>query len=285
MLARLSASATSGLVRAAPTSLRRLSPQVRFNSSEAPAQAPAQQPATDSEAQPKKRAIPLADSLGDISISNAPRERSTGNGDRRQNGKGNRDPNRQRQPRPNGERNNNGNNNNNRGQFAARGQRNDRRPAREQGQAQAAPGGDASQQQQNQRDQRRSPRPRREEDDEPINIPAPREIELGNLEDLFGAPTPSSPAPNALQSANDTKPLSPSQHRVQALLERTAGDYSRYVPKVLPTTNVKELSPLALGEFILSKRRDVGLPSRKNALAVIGKFPATNTVPKDAPPS
>lgn len=222
-----------------------------------------------------------------------------GNGVRRQNGSGNgngnwnRDPNRPQRPRQssnnnfNRDGNGNGNPNRNRANAAGRGQNNPdgqrggQRPPRQTDQAQGAQSRDPAQQQP-QREQRRPRRPRDEdeEDHQPFNIPAPRKIEFGNLDELFGTSAARTRAPGGVKLADGAKQLSPSQDRVQTFLERTAGDYSRYVPKTLLCTDVRELTPLELGGFVLSKRRDVKLQAREKALAVVGKFPGTNAVVK-----
>ncbi|OJT11198.1 hypothetical protein TRAPUB_12282 [Trametes pubescens] len=299
MLARFSSSSNACLARRTTPSLQRLSSQVRFNSSEAAAPPSV----SDVDAAPKKRAIPIADSLGDITIASPSQQQEaqsrngTRNGDRRQNGNGNgngnwnRDPNRPQRPRQNNNNNfnrdgnGNGNQNRNRANAAGRGQNNPdgqhggQRPPRQNNQSQGAqPGG------QPQREQRRPRRPRDEdeEDRQPFNIPAPRKIEFGNLDELFGTSAARPRAPGSVTPADGAKQLSPSQDRVQTFLERTAGDYSRYVPKTLLSTDVRELTPLELGGFVLSKRRDVKLQARENALAVVGKFPGTNVVVKGA---
>ncbi|KAI0828854.1 hypothetical protein BC628DRAFT_1417253 [Trametes gibbosa] len=296
MLARLSVSATSHLARGTPSTLQRLASQARFNSSDAASPA---EPAPDADAAPKKRAIPLADSLGDITITNRPRGgggprrngdsvNGTGNG----NGNGTRDYNR---PRSNNFNSRDGNGNDNRANAGARrqnngngngngnGQRSARQDGRGQGQQQSAQYNGAPRQQHNRRDDRRPRRSNSEgeegEEEVPFVIPPQRKIELGNLEDFFGPPTAASGAPHVAITAG-TK--SPSQERVQALIERTAGDYSRFIAKPLPSTDVRTLSPLELSAFVLSKRRDVTLQSRQNALAVVGKFPETKVVAQGA---
>lgn len=93
---------------------------------------------------------------------------------------------------------------------------------------------------------------------------------MGNLDALFGAPT--SPLSSQVVSTAPRKDVTPSQARVQLLLEKTAGDYSRYVPRPFPTTDVRKLGPVKLGEFVLSRKRDAGLTARQNVMTVIEKF-------------
>ncbi|OSD00802.1 hypothetical protein PYCCODRAFT_1478837 [Trametes coccinea BRFM310] len=303
MLVRLSStlpSATASLARGTSISLPRLSFQLRFNSSEAAAE-PSAQPSESQPEAPKKRAIPLADSLGDILISNRPRnqgQRRNGNGNNREQG-GQRD-------RPT--------NFNNDGERRVRLDHNPRRPnngmvrqfndqpnrqwqpRRQDGQelhsviqsrqAQSLPeegGKEASAQpEQRPQQQRRSASQFKRGDEEPVNLPAATQIELGNLDELFGPPSTSTTS----EAAVSARLLSPSEQRVQLFLERIAGDYSRYVPKHAPTTDVTKLSPLELSEFVLSKRRDVALKSRRNALTIVEKFVgARKGVEASAPPS
>ena len=100
-----------------------------------------------------------------------------------------------------------------------------------------------------------------------MNLPAVQSIQLSGLDDLFGPPA------THASSEPSTSPLRVvAQDRIQTFLERTAGDYSRYAPRSLPTTDVTKLSPLQLSEFVLSKRKEVGLQSRHNALAIVEKF-------------
>ncbi|KAI8990700.1 hypothetical protein BD414DRAFT_484532 [Trametes punicea] len=278
MLARLSStlpSAASSLARSTSVSLPCIISQVRFNS-EVAAQAEV----------PKKRTIPLADSLGDIVILNRPFQ----DGQRR-NGNGNRSGQRIQLARPNnfnrdderwGGRSDAGQRGQGNGQNVRRnGQPNGglkaQQPLGENGQqvqSQYVQTEDIAQRQPPQ-NQRSSSRDRfgkdDDEEEERIIIPAAKTIELGNLDDLFGPPT----AATVSRIADVAKPLSPSQHRVQLFLERTAGDYSRYVPKQSATTDVTRLSPLEFSEFVLSKRRDVGLQSRHGALAIVEKFTGT----------
>ncbi|KAL1951362.1 hypothetical protein VTO73DRAFT_511 [Trametes versicolor] len=295
MFVRFSSSSAVCLVRRTTPSLQRLPSQARFNSSDSATAAAA--PVSDADAAPKKRAIPIADSLGDITIASRS-EQEGQRRDRRQNGSGNgngnwnRDPNRPQRPRQNNNNNSNrdgngnGNQNRNRANAAGRGfdgQRGGQRPPRQTDRTQGAQSRDPAQQQP-QREQRRPRRPRDEgeEDHQPFNIPSPRKIEFGNLDELFGTSAARTRAPGSVKLADGAKQLSPSQDRVQTFLERTAGDYSRYVPKTLLSTDVRELTPLELGGFVLSKRRDVKLQARENALAVVGKFPGTNVVVKGA---
>ncbi|CDO73450.1 hypothetical protein BN946_scf185013.g85 [Trametes cinnabarina] len=267
-------SVTLPLTRGSSVSLQRLSSQVRYNSSEA-----APQPSQTQPDAPKKRGIPLADALGDISIS--PRnqgQRRNGNFNNRQQG-GKRD-------RPtnftnDGERRVRLEHNQHKFNNGRNRQRNDwgdgqRRLPTEHGQevlSEAQPtqteGRGQTVPYQQQRKSSSGPRRRRDEDDEPIVMPAPGRIELGNLDDLFGPPTATI---TTTQAAATAKLLSPSEHRIQLFFERSAGDYSRYVANPSPTTDVTKLSPLELSEFVLSKRKDVGLKSRHNALTIVEKF-------------
>ncbi|KAI0354587.1 hypothetical protein OH77DRAFT_1425645 [Trametes cingulata] len=296
MLARLSGGLPSAasLTRNSCTVLK-ISTQVRFNSYEAAAPAPA--------SEPKRRVIPLADSLGGINIVNRPR---TGgqrrDSTKRQSAGGNGGADRQQRPRQNssqasgqrnGDRMNAGqqpqrNNNERNGQQT--GQQNAQRvsqqawpernafaPAQNAVQPQPQP-----QMQTQERPRRSAPlRPKAEEaEEEPVAMPVVRKIELGNLDDIFGPPV----AHTSVRRTAQPTPAagSPAQTRVQTLLERTAGDYSRYVPKILPTTHVSKLSPLEFGEFVVSKNRTVGLHSRQHALDVIQKFPATRSTSSGA---
>ncbi|KAH9849218.1 hypothetical protein C2E23DRAFT_888406 [Lenzites betulinus] len=325
MLARLSVSKAVHLSRGTSSSLPRLASWARYNSSEAAA--PAEAAAPDAEDAPKKRAIPIADSLGDITITNRPKEaggqrrngdRANGNGNGNGNRNGNRDPSRPRQNynnnregNSNGDGNGNGNRNGNRNGPDNRANAGSRRPNngtdsrpprqdrpgyQQSAQSQGRPRREGDQ---NRRDDRRPRRARAEGEGEdgaevvlPV-IPPPRKIEYtSNLEDLFGPATPAPAGPRVpstttttTTSADGTKPASTSQARVQSLLERTAGDYSRYVARVLPTTDVSALSPRDLAAFVLSKQGDVTLPRREHALAVVGKFPETKEVRQGAAPA
>lgn len=100
-----------------------------------------------------------------------------------------------------------------------------------------------------------------------VVIPLAAQVELAGFDELF-APATQLNTPSVV--ANSAS-ISPSQARVQLLLERTAGDYCRYAPPFL-TTDVKKLGPLGLGEFVLSRNRDVGLQSRVRMLTVVQKF-------------
>ncbi|RPD57082.1 hypothetical protein L226DRAFT_607444 [Lentinus tigrinus ALCF2SS1-7] len=254
MLSRLSSplpSATASLARSATLRVQRVPTCLRFNSSEAA------QPSESSE--PKKRGVPLAQNLGDINIRNRTQgTRADGQqrtGPRREGG------------HPRGQQR----------QNAA--PRDDRQP----GNTFASPRSDNRRP----RDGQRQPRPPRARDvpqsegdvqqaasvqptqRSPVAIPKSSEIELGNLDELFGSPT--SPSSQAV-STTPRKDVTPSQARVQLFLEKTAGDYSRYVPRPFSTTDVRKLGPVKLGEFVLSRKRDAGLAARQNVLAVVQKF-------------
>jgi len=97
--------------------------------------------------------------------------------------------------------------------------------------------------------------------------PAHPKVQLGNIDDLFGSHAPL--APSKKPSAPK---VTPSQARVQLLLERTGGDYSRYAPHPFPNTTVTNLGPLNLAEFTLAYQRDVTPRGRQNVLAVVKKF-------------
>ncbi|KAI0673781.1 hypothetical protein C8Q78DRAFT_968197 [Trametes maxima] len=269
MLARLPLVAASMAKSSAPALLR-LSSQARFNSSGPGAAQPA---SGDQAVAPKKRAIPLADSLGDINILGGSQSERRAQGQNR-NGNGNRNG-QQRQGHRRNDFKSNSTPNGDLVNANQRRQNNGQRPPRQvertastQSQRSADPSG--------QRGHRRSTQTRDAEEEEPLVIPAAREIELGNLDDLFGPPTTTSTMGGVKVHENGAKHPSPSQDRIQALLERTAGDYSRFVPRPLPTTDVRELSPLELSGFVLSRRRDVGHPLRQKAATIIGKFPGTN---------
>lgn len=103
-----------------------------------------------------------------------------------------------------------------------------------------------------------------------LPIPETR-VELGNLDDLFGPPTTIAPQQTS-QTVSRSSLVSPSEARLQLILENTAGDYTRFVPRPAPTTDVKKLGAVGLGGFVLSHNRDVGLKSRQNAVTVIEKF-------------
>ncbi|KAI9060519.1 hypothetical protein FKP32DRAFT_1760189 [Trametes sanguinea] len=300
MLVRLSStlpSATASLARNTAVALPRMSSQIRFNSAEAAAQPSESQPDV-----PKKRAIPLADSLGDIMISNRLRNQGqrrygNGNNNNREQG-GQRD--RPTNFNNDGERRvrldhnlrtpNNGMNRQRNGQSNGAQRQDGPEPSSEiralEAQSSPAEGGEPQmeqQQEQPRQQYQRRPSPRfRRGDEEPVNLPAVQQIELGNLNDLFGPPSTGSRS----EADASARLLSPSEHRVQLFLERTAGDYSRYAPKLAPTTDVTKLSPLELSEFVLSKRRDVALKSRRKALTIVEKFVgARKDVEAGAPPS
>lgn len=97
-------------------------------------------------------------------------------------------------------------------------------------------------------------------------------VELGNFEEMFGAAAAQPMAQTGVAKPASASSVSPSQVRVQLLLENTAGDYSRYVPRPYPTTDVTKLGAVGLSGLVLSRRKDVGLKSRENALAVVQKF-------------
>ena len=100
-------------------------------------------------------------------------------------------------------------------------------------------------------------------------------VQLGNIDDLFGPPTPLASSINP--GTSKAREVTPSQARVQLLLERTGGDYSRYVPHPFPSTTVKELGPVGIAEFTLAYQRDVTPRSRENVLAVVKKFTERTT--------
>ncbi|KAI0368840.1 hypothetical protein BV20DRAFT_968612 [Pilatotrama ljubarskyi] len=322
MLARLPSALPSAVSLTKGSSLLlKVSAPVRCNSSEA---AVPQAPSDGQASRPKRRAIPIADSLGGIDIANEPRRGGQrGNDNWRQNGAGQGGANfRQQRPQQdysqaggqrtgdrvnagqrwgssgqrngqqndqwNGQRNGQQNGHGN-GQRNGRwnGQRNDQwngnrvaqHTRREETVSTRIQG---SAPVQAQADRRRSAPSRQEseedeDEDGPVAMPTVQKIELGNLEDIFGPPVVHDRT-RSRTPASATE--SPAQDRIQSLLERTAGDYSRYVPKLLPSTDVRELSPLELGGFVLSKRRDVGLNSRQHALEVIQKFPGTGSTSK-----
>ncbi|KAI0652504.1 hypothetical protein C8Q79DRAFT_922938 [Trametes meyenii] len=279
MLARLPSVAVS-LARRSSPALLRLPSQVRFNTSEANA---TQLASEDEVAAPKKRAIPLADSLGDVNISarGSQVERRTKGQNRNGGWNANRNGQQGQRPRRNNFKSGgtqDGDRVNADRKRQSDGQRPSRqieRPASTQSQGSTQPPG--------QRSQRRSTQFRDTEDEEPIVIPAAREIELGNLDDLFGHSTSTSTTVRVRAPEDGAKHPSPSQDRVQALLERTAGDYSRFVPRFLSTTDVQELSPLELSSFVLSRRRDVGLQLRQKATTIVGKFPGANKTATSQP--
>lgn len=136
------------------------------------------------------------------------------------------------------------------------------RPARADGERERAP---------RQSDRRRAA-PREKSERDPVVIPtaAQVKVELGDLDQLFGPPATQAATEPTAKASSST--VSPSQARVQLLLERTAGDYSRYVPRPYPTTDVTKLGPVGLSGFVLSRRRDVGLSARDSALTVVKKF-------------
>ncbi|KAI1793094.1 hypothetical protein LXA43DRAFT_1093006 [Ganoderma leucocontextum] len=267
MLARLPSSlphAATALARGAAPPIQRLPSCARFNSSEA-APAPEAEAQANSDGQtdsaPKKRAIPLAESLGDISISKK-WSQAKNRGPRRHPWEGGGDG--QRQARP--PRYNNG--------------------SRRDGQAQADPRPPRSRPayavsrpiapRQWQEDAVPSEGETQEVKEIPTKpSPAHPKVQLGNIDDLFGSPAPLAPSKSPrTPSAPD---VTPSQARVQLLLERTAGDYSRYVPRPFPDTNVTTLGPLKLAEFTLSYQRDVTPQARQNVLAVVKRFSVKGT--------
>ncbi|KAI0800547.1 hypothetical protein C8Q74DRAFT_1237208 [Fomes fomentarius] len=246
MLARFPSSIPStaaSLARSAAPAIQRAPSCVRFNSSEAVTSTPA--------TEAKKRGVPLAQNLGDITIRarSAPSQnrgpRREGDNRPRHNGAP-RNANAPRQtnggPRPQG--------------WQARQNNNDKN-----GRAPPAEAQDSEQSHVEQRQAASSPKRDR------VVIPIAAQVELAGFDELF---TPAAQLNTPSVVANSAS-ISPSQARVQLLLERTAGDYCRYA-RPFPTTDVKKLGPSGLGEFVLSRNRDVGLQSRVRMLTVVQKF-------------
>ncbi|PIL31355.1 hypothetical protein GSI_06054 [Ganoderma sinense ZZ0214-1] len=269
MLARLPSSlprAATSLSRSTTTSVRGLPSCARFNSSEAtPAPTPDVEASSQVQAEsaPKKRAIPLAESLGGISISKK-RGQGKNRGPRKQAWEGGGDA-QQRQGRP--PRRDNGFRRDGQAQIEPRPLRSrpaytvSRPIAPRQWQENAVPSEEAAE----------TVAETQEVKDVPVTpSPAHPKVHLGDLDDLFGSPVPF--ASSTQSSTSKPREVTPSQARVQLLLERTGGDYSRYVPRPFPNTTVKELGPLGVAEFTLAYQRDVTPRSRQNALAVVKKF-------------
>ena len=103
----------------------------------------------------------------------------------------------------------------------------------------------------------------------PLSSKLQPKVELGDVSDLFGPPVAQTSSPVASVSL---KNITPSQARVQLLLEKTAGDYSRYAPRPFPTTDVGKLGPLKLAEFSLTHHREVPPKRRTDALTIVEKF-------------
>ncbi|KAM5535855.1 hypothetical protein V8D89_010473 [Ganoderma adspersum] len=267
MLARLPSSlprAATSLSRGTVSSIQRFPSCARFNSSEVAGVEPAQDAKATSEVQaestPKKRAIPLVESLGGVSISKkrgqgkvwVPLKAWEEGGDRQRQGrpprrdKGfRRDGQAQAEPRPPRSR----------PAYAV-----SRPIAPRQWQEGAIPSESAETATETQ-----------EVKEVPVKPSSVHpKIQLGNIDDLFGSPAPLAPSINTRTSK--AREITPSQARVQLLLERTGGDYSRYVPRPFPSTTVKELGPLGVAEFTLAYQRDVSPRSRENVLAVVKKF-------------
>ncbi|KAI0756349.1 hypothetical protein C8Q80DRAFT_1264416 [Daedaleopsis nitida] len=281
MLSRLSTvlpSATVSAARSAAPALQRAPLCMRFNSSEVAAAASPENadldvttPPLETEAQPKKRGIPLAQNLGDITIrARNPNQRGTGApkswalNPQSQTQRQNRPPRdsmqtRDRPPRRDANR-----------QRRVEGDR-AAQPAQARGE-----GGQEAQPAQAQAEgdkvRPKEGRTAREVWGDPVVIPtaAQVKVELGDLDQLFGPLASQAATATTVEASSST--VSPSQARVQLLLERTAGDYSRYVPRPYPSTDVTKLGPVGLSGFVLSRRRDVKLSSRDSALMVVKKF-------------
>ncbi|KAI0714862.1 hypothetical protein C8Q76DRAFT_728501 [Earliella scabrosa] len=262
MLPRLSSSlpsATACLARSAAPAFQRVPSCARFNSSDAAAPAPPQEPAQ--ETQPKRRGVPLAQNLGDVSIrAPIPKVQGQQRGPRRDGG------NRPQEKRREGDgANRNTPRTNNAGPRPDRARQGNERRAR------PPPSSDAQQPPKFARKQAAAPR---EQKPEKVAIPSADQfkVELGNFEEMFGAAAVQPMAQTGVAKPASESSVSPSQARVQLLLENTAGDYSRYVPRPYPTTDVTKLGAVGLSGLVLSRRKDVGLKSRENALAVVQRF-------------
>ncbi|KAG5637654.1 hypothetical protein H0H81_003731 [Sphagnurus paluster] len=88
------------------------------------------------------------------------------------------------------------------------------------------------------------------------------DIPFTNLDDLFG--------PSAAERVEKAA-RSPSEDRIEWLRETYGGDYIRFAPPAAANfgTEPRTLGPLKHAQFVLSKRGDVTVGSRKDALAII----------------
>ncbi|OBZ79550.1 hypothetical protein A0H81_01405 [Grifola frondosa] len=102
-------------------------------------------------------------------------------------------------------------------------------------------------------------------------------METTNLDQLFGPPVPHTPHVTVNLAEAQSLPASPAAIRLQLLLERSAGDYSQYVPRTRGTTDPSKLGPVNHAQFVLSRRRDVRLKRRAGALGVVEKLTATDS--------
>ncbi|CAL1694426.1 unnamed protein product [Somion occarium] len=104
-----------------------------------------------------------------------------------------------------------------------------------------------------------------------------------DLDSLFGSSTPTSfvPAPRksskkkAVAKSTEDTAVRVSAFRLQHVLERVAGDYSRYHPQDIVRIrgdSVQTLGPVGLAKQIISRKAEVGLKSKETAIGVVSKL-------------
>lgn len=108
-----------------------------------------------------------------------------------------------------------------------------------------------------------------------------RIVQETDLKALFDAPSSTTHRVVPLNFAA----ASPSSMRTQRTLEKTAGEYSRYLPPTLASTpgdTLKKLGPVGYAHLALSKVPAAPLGQRQNALAIVGNLTG---VPRAITPS
>lgn len=98
-----------------------------------------------------------------------------------------------------------------------------------------------------------------------------RIVQETDLKALFDAPSSSTHQVVPL----DVTAASPSALRSQRMLEKTAGDYSRYLPPTLasaPSYTLQKLGPVGYAHFALSRVAAAPLGQRRNALAIVSSL-------------
>ncbi|TBU62563.1 hypothetical protein BD310DRAFT_918691 [Dichomitus squalens] len=286
MLIRLSSSlpSTAAFVsRTAVPSARSIPSCARFNSSEAAAAPQQTQASSDGQPEaapaPKKRAIPLAESLGNISVLKKKGQKwNRGPRPQPREGEGGVEVQQQQQQqqhqRPRSLRPINGPRRDGQAYSGPRPQQDRPRNRDQQGRPAYARPRPVSPRQWGQQDAASAESQESKDVAKPSSAPSSSKLQpkvlLGDLKELFGPPAAHTRSPIA--SAPSAKNVTPSQARVQLLLEKAAGDYSRYAPKPYLTTDVGKLGPLKLAEFTLSHNRAVPPKRRSDALTVVEKF-------------
>lgn len=96
------------------------------------------------------------------------------------------------------------------------------------------------------------------------------DIQLTNLEELFGPPPPSQDLTLSYTSTSEA--------RIQNFLEQNAGDYSRYFPQV--SNSLQRIpDPVQTAQLTLARKRDMGLKVKQKALGIVSQLARTSTGP------